>query len=644
MHIHIALLGHKDLISAIQDKLPEVEKEVRVTTHIGFSDESIPVALKLQQAGVDIIITGQRNLKLLEKMLDIPVITLRVTYEDLLIAIKKGLPFGRKMALVTATPLRDLGLDNLELVEELTKTTLKHVEYYDGSDLEQKVLNLKKTGVTAVIGTTPTCLLAQTHGMKGINIFNNIEGGIKDAILRSIEIAKAKYHEEEKTKKFRTILDSAYEGIITTDHQGLIKYCNSSGIKTLKIEQKNILGTPLSQLFPGTGVEKSGEPEYGVIEHIGGATVAVNYVPVKIKKQLTGVVTTFQDVTRIQELENIIRLKTHAKGMKATFTFNQIIGDSKAIREALATAKKYAGSDFTILIEGETGCGKEIFAQSIHNHSRRRTGPFVAINCSALTENLLESELFGYDEGAFTGARRLGKKGLFEVAHNGTIFLDEISSVSPGFQLKLLRALQEREIMRVGSDKVIPINVRIIAATNKNLALAVSKGEFRPDFYFRLNVLTLKIPPLRQRCEDIPVLFRHIMKSIDPQIQQQLEPFLTSIVSPLLAYDFPGNVRELISIAQRFFVMLDRTKLDDPSYLRGFIRECIGETLILSPSSEKIIVEVKESFRATLEGAERKIISKVLKEEDNDIARTARRIGLSRTTLYRKISGLGIKG
>lgn len=640
MRIHIAFLGHKESIAAIQDNMPTFE-EVKVTAHAGFDHEAIPLALELQRAGVDIIVTGQRNLKLLQNTLDIPVITIRITYEDLFIAVAKGLPFGRRMALLTSVPLQEIGLTNLHLIEELLKVNLIHMKFTSTNELEEKMGELKKAGVEVVIGTTPTCLLAEKYGMKGVSIYS-LEGGIQDAILRSIEIVKVKYQEEERSKRFKTILDSAYEGIIMTDHQGLINFCNSLAGKILMVEQESILGDHLSRLFTHTQVEKTLEPEYGVIEQFGEATVIVNHVPVKVKNQITGIVTTFQDITRIQELENTIRLNTHAKGMQARFTFDQIIGESKAIQRTVAVAKKYAESDFTILIEGETGCGKEIFAQSIHNQSKRCLGPFVAINCSALSENLLESELFGYTEGAFTGARRQGKKGLFEVAHNGTIFLDEISSVSPGFQLKLLRVIQEREIMRVGSDKVIPINVRIIAATNENLGMAVSKGKFRPDLYFRLNVLTLVLPPLRQRREDIPVLFRHFLKSIDPQLLPRLGHFLPAIVTPLLAYNFPGNVRELISIVQRFLIMLEPTKLNEQGYLQELMRECIGENPFLSPSPGRMVVEVKESLRATLEEIEKKVISNAIKEENGDKAKAARKLRLSRTTLYRKISALEI--
>ncbi|MDT3701138.1 MAG: sigma 54-interacting transcriptional regulator [Thermincola sp.] len=637
MSIHIAFLGREELITAMENT-PAIEG-VKITAHAGLEDEVPAMALGLQRTGADLIVTSGRNLKTLQNSLHIPVIAIRITFEDIVRAVVQGLPFGRKMAIVTSMPLEGGDTNNLHMLEELFKITLSHTTFSENNNLEELFGELKKTGVEVVIGATP--LLVEKQGMKGISIYT-LEGVIHDAILRAVEIVKAKYHEEERSNRFKTILDSVYEGIIMTDDQGVINYCNSIAVKILKVKQENIIGESLARFFTQTHVENTHEPEYGIIEHFGDSTAIINHVPVKVKNQITGIVTTFQDITRIQELENTVRLNTHAKGLHAKITFDQIIGESKAIQKIIAVTKKYAESDFTILIEGETGCGKEMFAQSIHNHSKRHIGPFVAINCSALPENLLESELFGYNEGAFTSALKQGKKGLFELAHNGTIFLDEISSVSQGFQLKLLRVIQEREIMRIGSDKVIPINVRIIAATNENLGLAVSKRTFRSDLYFRLNVLTLILPPLRQRMEDIPVLLRHFLNSIDPQLLPRLEPSYPEIVAPLLTYNFPGNVRELISIAQRFLIMLDQTRLNEIDYLKELIRECIGENLFLSPSPNKVVVEVKESISATMEEIEKEVIVKALNEENGDKAKAARKLGLSRTTLYRKMSTLGI--
>lgn len=228
----------------------------------------------------------------------------------------------------------------------------------------------------------------------------------------------------------------------------------------------------------------------------------------------------FQDVTRIQEMEGKFYRKIHLRGHVAKYTFDDILFQSSEIKRTIETAQRYSEVDSNILIIGETGTGKEIFAQSIHNHSNRKNNPFVAINCAALPENLLESELFGYAEGAFTGAMKGGKQGFFELAHRGTIFLDEIGEISPKMQSRSLRVLQEREIMRIGDDKVIPVDVRILSATNKDLMQMVKSNDFREDLYYRLSVLDLVLPPLRERREDIPLLVNaFIQKGLSDQKQ-----------------------------------------------------------------------------------------------------------------------------
>ncbi|PUU88169.1 MAG: PAS domain S-box, partial [Halanaerobium sp.] len=235
------------------------------------------------------------------------------------------------------------------------------------------------------------------------------------------------------------------------------------------------------------------------IQNIGETRIATNRVPIKVENKLNGVVATFQDVTKIQKLEQEIRRELNKKGSTAQYDFDDIIGESKAIKVKKELAKKFAKVSSTVLITGQSGTGKELFAHSIHKNSKRKNGPFVAINCAALPTNLLESELFGYEEGSFTGAKEGGKSGLFELAHRGTIFLDEIGKMDKKLQARLLRVIQEKRIMRLGGREVIPVDVRIISAANSNLKTEVQNGEFRKDLYYRLNVLELEIPPLSER-------------------------------------------------------------------------------------------------------------------------------------------------
>src|SRR5690625_1179420 len=266
-----------------------------------------------------------------------------------------------------------------------------------------------------------------------------------------------------------------------------------------------------------------------------------------------------QDVTGIQEMESKIRKKIHLRGHIAKYRFNHIITRSELVKSTIDTAKSYSKVDSNVLIIGETGTGKEMYAQSIHNQSYRKNKPFVAINCAALPENLLESELFGYAEGAFTGAMKGGKQGIFELAHQGTLFLDEIGEVSAKLQSRLLRVLEEREVMRIGDDKVIPVHVRIIAATNKNLLKMVKDNLFREDLYYRLSVLDLYLPPLRAYKEDIPLLTNYFIEKFSTEWAIKITD---GAYKKLSEQNWDGNIRQLQNFCERWSVLCKNKTVD----------------------------------------------------------------------------------
>ncbi|MDD7601425.1 MAG: sigma 54-interacting transcriptional regulator [Firmicutes bacterium] len=278
---------------------------------------------------------------------------------------------------------------------------------------------------------------------------------------------------------------------------------------------------------------------------VGDSNYLLDRISLGMDEQKLGYIISLQDEHEIHEAENQLNRRLHQKGIYAKYSFRDIICQSEAMNQCIATAKKAALTDYTVLLCGESGTGKELFAQSIHNFSQRKNRPFLAINCAALPENLLESELFGYEPGAFTGAQKKGKPGLFEQANTGTIFLDEIGDISPGLQSRLLRVLQEKQIMRISSDKIIDVDVRVITATNQDLKRMVAEGKFRQDLYYRLCVIPLEIPPLRARREDIIPLLKHFTGTDFHRITEEEK-------AQLSAYDWPGNVRELENAATFF--------------------------------------------------------------------------------------------
>ena len=279
-----------------------------------------------------------------------------------------------------------------------------------------------------------------------------------------------------------------------------------------------------------------------------GGNYIVTKIDVKIVDQVIGYSLLFNDVKDIKNMENALNKQLVKSGLVAKYTFDDICCESSAMRKSIELAKKAALSDYTVLISGESGTGKEMIAQSIHNYSWRNSQPFVAINCAALPESLLESELFGYEKGAFTGASVNGKTGLFEQASKGTIFLDEIGDMSLNLQARLLRVLQEKQIMRLGSDKVIDVDIRILAATNKDLREAIAQKEFREDLYYRLSNIPVELPPLRQRSEEIP-------KLMETFLGESYERLTAEEKTALAQYSWPGNVRELKNAADYYLLL-----------------------------------------------------------------------------------------
>ena len=344
-----------------------------------------------------------------------------------------------------------------------------------------------------------------------------------------------------------------------------------------------------------------------------------------VDEVVAGAVLILQNVRALQDREKKVRLKLHEKGLMAKYRFEDIIGDSPVMKANIELARKFARSKATILIQGETGTGKELFAQSIHNGSKRADGPFVAVNCGALPKTLLEAELFGYEEGAFTGALKGGKAGLFEIAHGGTIFLDEIGEMPLETQVQLLRVLQEKEIRRIGSDRVIPVNIRVITATNRDLYQDVQDHLFREDLYYRLNVLQLVIPPLRERQEDMVKIGLDIYRGYSSRKGKKNDAFVEKLLRKLQSYTWPGNVRELHNMIERIHILLSQDEEEDvvEQYIYSYLRQpCEKEA---------------EPEGNSLGDWEKEKILHLLRENNLDIEETARQLGISRSTLYRRI-------
>lgn len=385
-------------------------------------------------------------------------------------------------------------------------------------------------------------------------------------IIQNCYKLEGSLRETERLKKNSEIIcNLSANALITVDNHDVVTVFNPAAAEFLGMRQSDILGRTVQECF-------SAFPSLVDLirakKNVRDCIITINKRPVLtvvdilLVDQEEYAFISMMPVETLQGTEAKVRTKLHHKGYKAKYRFDDIVGTSAAMTEAKDIAKLYAGHDATILITGESGVGKELFAQSVHNASRRASHPFLGVNFAALTENLAESELFGYEEGAFTGASRKGKAGIFETAHMGTIFLDEIGDASLSMQTKLLRVLEEREVSRVGSTKVLPVNVRLICATNKDLPKMVCKGEFREDLYYRIRVLALKIPSLRERKEDIPSLVEQLAyKGLTLDKAQKRE-----LIACLGQYRWPGNVRELKSTLQYLAIKIELSRTKDERF------------------------------------------------------------------------------
>lgn len=374
-------------------------------------------------------------------------------------------------------------------------------------------------------------------------------------IIESIQKMRHMAVVNDKMKnQLQTIINTVYDGIVAIDEKSNISVFNPIAEDIFNVSQNKVIGKNLKdESIEGelASLLKSASAEVEKLAKINEKYIVISSSVIKEKEADAGIVYTLKDVTEIQRLEEELRRKLRSQKNQAKYTFDDIVGKSISILNTKKLAKKIADSHSPILIQGESGTGKEFFAQAIHNASSRKTGPFVAVNFAALTESLLDSELFGYEEGAFTGAKKGGMPGLFEQAHGGTIFLDEIGDSPLSFQIRLLRVLQEKQVRRIGGSKVIPIDVRVISATNKDLRKLIDENSFRQDLYFRLNVLPLKIPPLRGRGDDIIALAEAFYNEYFKG-RPHLKPkeYFYKVTEAFLTYDWPGNIRELHNIVE----------------------------------------------------------------------------------------------
>ena len=613
---------------------PELEE---MDICLATMEKAVPIARKLLKEGIEVVLGGGATGRLLRQSLDRPVVTIGRTPLDVLRALIKAREVSKEVVITNFNTT----CEGVELYQDLLDINIEQLVFNTTAELVEGIAKKVSGGGKIIVGSGICREISRSLSTDAIIIYPS-----REVIVRALEearaIAGAQRKERGDTQRLGAILDCVSEGVISIDAEGLVTLLNNSASKKMGLNPAEIVGKPIAGMLEGMGLLKvlqTGKPDIDQIRRIGREDMVVNSLPVTWEGRIQAVVSSFKPASRIQAIDQKLKKKLFQKGFVARYTLGHLHGSSRTLHKLKEKAEHYAAIDAPILIQGETGTGKELLAQSIHNAGPRRSKPFVAVNCAALPETLLESELFGYEEGAFTGAKRGGKPGLFELANKGTIFLDEIADISMALQVRLLRVIEEGEVMRLGGDSVLPVDVRIVSSTWRDLVQEVLQGHFRSDLYFRLAVLRLQTPALRQRKKDIPLLLGELLQRNGFTVQDTNALLNPEVEARLRAYDWPGNVRELDSLAHRFAALRDSTE-NRIELLLDLLREIEEAGFNDSMHSNEKSLAVSFSDTGDLKQAvaafERRVIQQALVRYEGNKHNAAHSLGISVNTLWRK--------
>ncbi|MDS1142158.1 propionate catabolism operon regulatory protein PrpR [Pusillimonas sp. SM2304] len=630
--LRIAAVGFHGLRALLEELAPNYGKVAEVVILDKAYGDAVESIMALRQAGgVDVVVSAGSNGGFLREHLDLPVVLVKPGGFDVMRGLARASGKSRRVALVTygAVP------PELAHFNERFSLQVELRAYTTEEEAEACVQELAALGTEVIVAPGLVVDLARSYGLEGLLLYS--QGAVREAMEDAIEVARIARQEAARREKLNTILGQLKDGVVAVDLDERIETVNPAMEAIAGIPAGQMIGQRLGavqgELSLGNTL-RTGEAEVERVQQVNGKTVVVTRMPIVEQGRHTGAVLICQDPIAIQRVDRSLRSRGQPTVRKAKYGLANLIGHSEALVQVRQRAQTCAQSSATVLIVGESGTGKELLAQGIHNASPRQSQPFVAINCAAFPDTLLESELFGYVDGAFTGSSRGGKVGLFEAAHTGTIFLDEIGEMPLSLQTRLLRVLQEKEVLRIGATEPTPVDVRVIAATHRNLAQQVRQGEFRQDLYYRLNILLVHLPALRDRAGDLPLLARHLADKIAGRLgNRQLadDALIQAIVTAAQGYAWPGNIRELENLMERTMVFRGPAREGGP--ITADELKDIAPELFAGQSSQP-------ALRRGREAAEQALLRDVLAECGGNRDRAAARLGISRTTLWRKIKRL----
>jgi len=580
---------------------------------------------RLNRGLVDAFVSAGSNASILRAGLQAPVATIQLGGFDILQALIKA----RRIADRVGVVMYGRTIPELDAVKDLLNIEIVQHAYQTPDDARQRFEQLRRDNFQVIVGSSLVVELAEQAGLHGLLAYSlaSVRKGFEDAI----ELARVARLEAGRYEQLNGVLHSLQDAVVAVDRDHRIIAVNPPMQRLLAVNDEDVRGQPLDQLRPELTLRTTldtGQQESAGLQRFGGRDWIVNRTAIRERGAIVGAALTLYDAGRIHEADTSLRVQQRRRQNTAKYRFDELIGQSPGFLRAVQAARRYAQTDLTVLIAGESGVGKELFAQAIHNDSRRADRPFIAVNCASFPESLLESELFGYEEGAFTGSRRGGKRGLFEAAHTGTIFLDEIGDMPLPLQSRLLRVLQEREITRVGATAAIPVDVRIIVATHQPLRDMIEQRRFRQDLYYRINTLRLEVPALRERPDDIGPLLHTLVARCLSRLGAMPTRDIVDLVAPWLPqlrrYPWPGNVRELENMSERIAVFLSQYDSPDAIDYDALRHDC-----------PELFEAAQTSAHKAGDGSLRARAIQALEACGGRRQQAARRLGISRSTLWR---------
>ncbi|QIL80405.1 propionate catabolism operon regulatory protein PrpR [Diaphorobacter sp. HDW4A] len=646
---HIVTVGRHRIGHVIQDVARSWSGAARVT-HISASfEDAVRAVLALdEKRAIDALVVAGASGAHVRERVEIPVAMVEVRglglLEALMTAKQQTTPERPRVGLVSF----DVPSVQLTQFDALFGLGVAQFVYHGAEDAADCVRQLLAAKVGAVVAPGLVADLAQQAGIPSVLLYS--EAAVRQALDDALLLARHRLAERDRHQWLETVLGELQDGVVAIDTQGRIRALNQPMADLLGAPMASLHGQLLSQIAPALmqgqplRLHESSEEVVHIATRTAMRMLVLRRAPLIEGGVAAGSLLICRDPAVIQRADRSLRANQRQRGAGVRWSLDEFLGSSAVVVRARQLALQYAVSDSTVLILGESGTGKEMIAQGIHRASRRAAQPFLAVNCAALAESLLEAELFGYDEGAFTGARRGGKTGLVEAAHTGTLFLDEIGDMPLALQSRLLRVLQEREVMRVGSTTPVPVDVRVIAATHADLAALVERGEFRRDLYYRLAVLRLRTPSLVEHgTADVAemaqaMLSRHIeMGKIQRAEAAELQKLLRRLLTMADAHVWPGNVRELDNWIERLVACREflREGLDETGDAR--LREVFPECDVARIHPQEPPKQQQARLKETRQQAERERVREVLESVQGDQTRACEILGVSRATLWRRL-------